>query len=97
MKFGDYAAHGVGRYWSVDPGAESIEQFLLRVGKYPRGNRRWKTGQLTSPVISGLTLPVRIAFHDQNYFAILRRLLAWPWGRPSARFPVVPGSWCLER
>jgi len=29
IKFKDYAAHGVGEYWIVDPSREFVEQYIL--------------------------------------------------------------------
>lgn len=76
VKFADYAAHGVGEYWIVDADAETIEQFLLKDGGYPRTAKRLKAGRLSSRVIAGFTLPVRAAFDDAANLAALRQLLA---------------------
>lgn len=76
VKFDDYAAHGVGEYWIVDAEAETIEQFLLKDGHYPRTTRRLKTGNISSKVIAGFTMSVRAAFDAEANLAALRQLLA---------------------
>jgi len=75
VKFEDYAAHGVGEYWIADPARETLEQFLLKDGAYPRSARRLKTGQVVSSVIAGFEIPVRALFDDQVNLAALRRML----------------------
>lgn len=75
VKFEDYAAHGVAEYWLVDPEAETIEQFVLRDGRYPASVELLREGVLQSPVIAGLELPVRALFEDEANLAALRRLL----------------------
>jgi Uma2 family endonuclease len=72
VKFVDYAAHGVGEYWIVDPDEETIEQYLL-----PEGANAYQLaakqadGTIHSRVISGFIMPVRAAFDsDENLRAL---------------------------
>ncbi len=75
VKFEDYAAHGVGEYWIVDPEGEFIEQYVERGGRYELlGN--FTDGIIRSSVIVGIEMPVRAAFDDQLNVATLRTLLA---------------------
>lgn len=75
VKFEDYAAHGVAEYWLADPESETVEQFLLRDGRYPASVERLCDGVLRSEAIAGLELPVRALFDDEANLAALRRLL----------------------
>lgn len=75
VKFEDYAAHGVGEYWIVDPEAETIEQYLLSTGVY-RLAVKVKTGTIASAVISGFEIPVRAAFDPAIQLAALQAILA---------------------
>jgi Uma2 family endonuclease len=73
VKFEDYAAHGVGEYWIVDPEAESVEQYVLQTGDAGYELRtKAATGTLTSPVVTGFTIPVRAIFDDSENLAALR-------------------------
>ena len=65
IKFEDYAAHGVGEYWIVDPVAETIEQYLLQEGVY-RLAVKVKTGTIASAVVTGFEIPVRAVFDGAN-------------------------------
>ncbi|HAB19740.1 MAG TPA: Uma2 family endonuclease [Verrucomicrobiota bacterium] len=75
VKFEDYAAHGVGEYWLVDTEAETVEQFLLRDGRYGAPVEQSHDGILRSSVIAGFELPVRALFDDEANLAALRQLL----------------------
>lgn len=73
VKFEDYAAHGVGEYWIVDPEAESVEQYVLQAGDAGYELRtKAATGTLTSPVVTGFTISVRAIFDDSENLAALR-------------------------
>lgn len=74
IKFSDYAAHGVGEYWIVDPEAESIEQFITEGGNYELVAKQ-QNGSVSSRVIDGLVFPVRAAFDDQENLQALRTLM----------------------
>jgi Uma2 family endonuclease len=74
VKMQDYAEHGVGEYWIVDPEAETIEQYLLRDGSYYL-NVKVREGTITSSVVPGFTIPVRAAFDPDENLAALKRLL----------------------
>jgi Uma2 family endonuclease len=74
VKFQDYAAHGVGEYWIVDPDAESVEKYLAKAGRYGRA-RPQKTGEIESEIVSGFHMPVRAIFDTGANFAALRLLL----------------------
>ena len=74
VKYQDYAAHGVGEYWIVDPDAESVEQFVPKSGRYAKA-RRQKSGAVASEVVTGFQIPVRAIFDRRANFAALRQLL----------------------
>jgi len=61
IKFEDYAAHGVGEYWIVDPAKRTIEQYLLGDDEY-KLEFKGRTGRIKSRMIEGLEIPVRAAF-----------------------------------
>ena len=75
IKFEDYAAHGVGEYWIVDPAAETIEQYLLDEGVY-RLAVKVKTGTIASAVVAGFEIPVRAVFDGAEQLAALQAILA---------------------
>lgn len=71
IKFTDYAAHGVGEYWIVDPVADTIEQYLLEEnGTYGLAAKQ-ADGTLRSRVIEGFAMPVRAAFDDKENLGVL--------------------------
>lgn len=75
VKFEDYARHGVGEYWIVDPEAETVE--LHRLGGnelYPPAPRQ-HDGDLASDVIPGFTIPVRAIFDEVENLAALKKIL----------------------
>jgi Uma2 family endonuclease len=74
VKYQDYAAHGVGEYWIVDPDAESVEQFVPKSGRYAKA-RRQKSGTVASEVVTSFRIPVRAIFDPRANFAALRQLL----------------------
>lgn len=75
VKFEDYAAHGVGEYWIVDPEAERIEKYVLEGESFtPAGT--FQAGSIGSAVIAGFEIPVAAVFHRETNLAALRRLLS---------------------
>jgi Uma2 family endonuclease len=75
VKFEDYAAHGVGEYWIIDPDARTIEQYLLRQDRYELAGR-FTDGVIRSAVIPGFEIPLLAAFDDQANLTALRQILA---------------------
>ncbi len=76
LKRRDYAAHGVGEYWIVDPEARSIEQLVLRHGDYEcRGV--W-TGEepVTSTAVAGFSIPASAVFDVAANLAAFASLAA---------------------
>jgi len=74
IKFEDYAAHGVGEYWIVDPDQETIEQYLLLGGVYQLAVKV-KTGTIASAVVAGFEIPVRAVFDGAEQLAALQAIL----------------------
>ena len=74
-KFEDYEASGVTEYWIVDPDEETVEQFVLREGKYML-NVKARTGVLESEAITGFVIPVRAVFDTQENLQALQKILA---------------------
>jgi Uma2 family endonuclease len=75
VKFEDYAAHGVGEYWLIDPRLEQIEKFLLRGRRFAEVGSCRK-GRIASRVIAGFEVPVNAVFRREAHLRALRRLLA---------------------
>ncbi len=73
-KFDDYAAHGVSEYWIIDPAGEMVEQYLAREGRYYLAQKSG-TGEVSSVVVSGFSIPVRALFDDQLNLQAVRGLL----------------------
>ena len=74
IKFEDYAAHGVGEYWIVDPDQETLEQYLLQGGIY-RLAVKVKTGTIASVIVPGFEIPVRAVFDGKEQLAVLQAIL----------------------
>ncbi len=74
VKFEDYAAHGVGEYWLLDPDTEVAEQYVLEGDRYVL-RMKSKSGQIESAIIAGLSLPVEALFDDGANLREVPRLL----------------------
>lgn len=74
IKFEDYALHGVGEYWMVDPVQECVEQYALRDGVYTLVAKT-KTGTIESVVVKGFVIPVRAIFDPNEQVIALRAIL----------------------
>jgi Uma2 family endonuclease len=75
IKFEDYAAHGVGEYWLVEPETETVEQYVLVQDRYELAMKS-RTGMLASVVIPGFEIPVRAIFDKDENLQALKRILA---------------------
>ena len=53
-----YARYGVTEYWLIDPDGKTMEIFHLKEGEYQMAARLGFGETLTSPLFSGLSLPV---------------------------------------
>lgn len=74
IKFEDYALHGVGEYWIIDPDQEFVEQYILQGENYALRVKAM-TGVVESLVIPGFVIPVRALFDEAEQFAALQTLL----------------------
>lgn len=73
-KWEDYAAHGVGEYWIIDPAAQIVEQYVLDQNTY-RLRVKADSGILKSQVISGFDIPLRALFDQAENADVLREIL----------------------
>jgi Uma2 family endonuclease len=74
VKFQDFEAHGVNEYWIVDAEARTVEQFVRRGERFQLALKSG-SGEITSPTIAGLCLPVRAIFDPAENVATVRRLI----------------------
>ena len=74
VKFEDYAAHGVGEYWLIDPENERLEQYLLEGDSYQLAFKA-DNGVVASRVVAGFAIPVQALFDEEENLAVLARLL----------------------
>lgn len=74
VKWEDYAAHDVNEYWIVDPGEQTIEQYLLEGGTYKLAVKI-QDGIIKSRAIRGLELPVRAAFDAKLHLEALAGII----------------------
>ncbi len=74
IKFKDYALHGVGEYWIIDPVAETVELYRLNGKVYPPVEKQ-SGGTLASDIVPGFEVPVRALFDEEENLLALRTLL----------------------
>ncbi len=60
-KFIDYAAHGVGEYWIIDPELEFVEQYFNENGMFNLFQKLHK-GQLESKMVKGFVVELKDIF-----------------------------------
>ena len=75
VKFEDYATHGVGEYWIIDPERQTIEQYTLRGEQYEL-LYKMSSGTLCSPAVTGFSVPVRALFDEQENRATVEAISA---------------------
>ena len=73
-KFEDYAAHGVGEYWLVDPSQKFVEQYILR-GECYELLIKSNSGNLKSAVITGFEVPIRAIFDEKENLKALQEIV----------------------
>lgn len=75
IKFQDYEMQGVREYWIIDPVEETIEQYLLKEGKY-RLHLKAGRGPIESQVIAGFVIDIRAVFEEGANLEALRKIMA---------------------
>jgi Uma2 family endonuclease len=76
VKFKDYAVHGVQEYWIIDPRDEVLEQYLLGEKSEYSLKLKSTSGDVTSQVLGGLTIPIRAMFDEELQLETMTRLVA---------------------
>jgi Uma2 family endonuclease len=74
VKLEDYAAHGVGEYWIIDPVTEIVEQYLLADDGYELAVKV-NDGPLRSTAVPGFEIPVRAIFDEAVNVVALQAIL----------------------
>jgi Uma2 family endonuclease len=74
IKFQDYAAHGVGEYWIVDPERETVEQYVLQNETYEL-QLKARDGNVESAILPEFKIPIRAVFDEQINIETLAKLL----------------------
>jgi len=74
VKFEDYEAHGVSEYWIVDAEEEIIEQYLIKNGRFDL-QLKSGSGDISSSVIKGFTVPIRAFFDAQVSLEVMKGLI----------------------
>ena len=75
VKFEDYASHGVQEYWIIDADEESIEQYLLASDGNYKLKLKMSSGEISSAVIQGFTIPIRAVFDAEANRTTVTQLL----------------------
>lgn len=75
VKFQDYEAHGVREYWIVNAEEEWVEQYVEKGGRYEL-RLKSGSGEITSAIIPGFTVPVRALFDHKESLRVMQTLLA---------------------
>jgi Uma2 family endonuclease len=74
VKFQDYEAHGVCEYWIVDAEEEVLEQYVIKNGRFQL-QLKSGSGEITSLVIRGFSLPIRAFFDAQMSLEVMKSLV----------------------
>jgi Uma2 family endonuclease len=78
IKFQDYAAHGVGEYWIIDPNTRMVEQYWLQTipeQTYVLAAKWREDDNISARAIPGFTIPVAAIFDATAFIASLQQLL----------------------
>ena len=76
LKRRDYAAHGIGEYWIVDPEARTVEQLVLQTDDY-HSRGIWRGDEwVESAVVTGFRIPAKAVFEVSANLAALAALAA---------------------
>lgn len=74
IKFQDYETHGVLEYWIIDPETETIEQYLLKDGKFYLYLKAGQ-GPIESRVVAGFKIDIRAVFDKKANLEALRQIM----------------------
>jgi Uma2 family endonuclease len=74
IKYEDYELHGVKEYWMIDPHQETVEQYLLKQGKYQLILKAAE-GSIRSSAIKGFAIPIPAIFNEAANLAALKEVL----------------------
>lgn len=69
----DYAAHGIEEYWIIDPGKQTVEQYVLE-GEFYELVFKATEGTLHCRVMTGLSFPVAAIFDRKINRQVVRSL-----------------------
>lgn len=74
VKFQDYEAQGVQEYWIIDAEEETVEQYIVKNGKF---HLHLKAGQgpIESRVVKGFRIDIRAIFDKDAHLAALREFM----------------------
>ena len=78
VKFTDYAANGVGEYWIVNPGKQTVEQYLLdpELEEFESATTLSGTDEIISKQVVGFRISVASFFDEQANMNALSLLLS---------------------
>jgi Uma2 family endonuclease len=75
VKFEDYAAHGVGEYWLIEPATKTVEQYTLAGETYTLQTKT-RSGTLRSVAVRGFEIPIAAIFERELMMSTLRAIVA---------------------
>jgi Uma2 family endonuclease len=77
VKFEDYAAHGVGEYWIIDPVRRSVEQYQLDEATmaFAVAATLYIDDTLTALTVPGFQIAVRAIFDREANLTALKTLM----------------------
>ena len=71
VKYADYEAHGIPEYWMVDPELKTVEQYLLRNGKYELQLKATQ-GDIASETLPNFVIPIAAIFDKKLNLKVRR-------------------------
>lgn len=75
VKFEDYEKHGVSEYWIIDPHEKTVEQYVLKNGKYQLVMEA-ADGIIRSHVVKGFNIPIEAIFDADKSFETVSKIMS---------------------
>jgi Uma2 family endonuclease len=77
IKKKDYAAHGIGEYWIVDPSKKTVTQYILSAERtlYDAGKELTLNDTIESKMIRGFKIPIESIFDEKVNLSTLTDLI----------------------